>query len=303
MKKIISTLFCILIFIACAEETVDNTPPVVVVPPPVIDPWKAPAPANCGYNPAMADTEGWKSVWSDEFDGELNKWIVWRGGAFNNELQLYQSKNLVVQNGYLYIRGIREKVSGLENPYSSNNKNFDFSSGRIESVDTFGASNAQAIKMVARIQQPAGEGLWTAFWSYNDPWPTAGEIDIMEYRGNSPTKMETCYHYGRQVDALETNANINSFKYDLPSGEKSFSECFYVYELDWYPDRFEMKINGKVIKTYQEPQHAFISAFNNKKHRVILNMAIGGNFFSNLNTSKIPNESVMIVDWVKVYTK
>ena len=303
MKKIGIAAVITAAFLACAEQEIDSNPVNNTAPPVEQKSWELPSPATCGYTPTAMDTDGWKLVWEDNFDANLSKWLIWKAGAFNNELQLYREQNLILKDGYLFIKGTRENFTGQENPFSTSMKNFEFTSGRIESAATFGASNSESVKMVARIQQPVGAGLWTAFWSYNDPWPTQGEIDIMEYRGNSPNKFETCYHFGRQVNNLETDFNKNSFKYELEAGEKTFAECFYIYELEWFKDRFDMKVNGKLIKSYKEPQHAFINAFNNKKHRVILNMAIGGDFFQNLDKSSIPDNSAMIVDWVKVYTQ
>ena len=51
----------------------------------------------------------------------------------------------------------------------------------------------------ARIRLPYGQGIWPAFWllganSDEVAWPQCGEIDIMEYRGQEPTKVLGTVH-------------------------------------------------------------------------------------------------------------
>src|SRR5258705_4930469 len=46
---------------------------------------------------------GWTKIFGDDFSTILNSWNTWYGGAFNNELQLYQAPNLSLTNGNLVI--------------------------------------------------------------------------------------------------------------------------------------------------------------------------------------------------------
>ncbi|HEY1022065.1 MAG TPA: hypothetical protein VGE06_07115, partial [Flavisolibacter sp.] len=68
------------------------------------------APAICDYTfngQALLDG-GWTKYFEDNFDTNLSKWNIWTGGAFNNELQLYQAGNLQVTNGNLVITARKE---------------------------------------------------------------------------------------------------------------------------------------------------------------------------------------------------
>ena len=162
-------------------ETARPTPP----PPP------PPVHGVCDYDidePAIIGA-GWTKTFEDLFSSNLNSWNIWIGGAFNNELQLYQGSNLSVTGGNLVIAARQETVSGPTTPFDPTPKTFNYTSGRIESKTNFSASvSSPSVRMMARIKLPSGYGMWPAFWSYGDPWPTQGEIDILEARGQEDFK-------------------------------------------------------------------------------------------------------------------
>jgi beta-glucanase (GH16 family) len=286
--------------LACKEAENTKPAPIIISPPKA---WDLPQAATCGYQYTAQDAQGWTLALDENFDTNLDKWNIWLGGAYNNEKQNYKAENLILKNGYLYIHGKRETTTGRRNPQDNTQKTFYFSSGRIETKELFTATETESIKMVARIQQPAAVGNWSAFWSYGDPWPTRGEIDIMEYLGHEPTKFQSVYHYGSNPNQLQTNANINNFYYQTPAGTPNLASCFYVYECEWYAGQLDIKLDGKLLKSYTTSKHAFVEEFVNKPQRVVVNLAIGGDFFASLDENQIPNNSAMIVDWIKVYKK
>ncbi|TNY03277.1 glycoside hydrolase family 16 protein, partial [Escherichia coli] len=54
-------------------------------------------------------------------------------------------------------------------------------------------------KVEARLQLPAGAGIWPAFWALGTDlaaagWPKAGEIDIMEFVGRTPNTVYGTLH-------------------------------------------------------------------------------------------------------------
>lgn len=297
--------FFILLFLSCST----SEPEKPVIPgtnnpdPPTTPQVLLPVVEDCGYEP-MADLfEGWNLIFEDDFDNDLAKWTPWLGGAFNDELQLYKATNVFVENDYLYLKAQRAKVSGRTNPFNETIKNFDFASGRIESRMTFGPSanpGSQTVRFSARIRLVEGHGLWPAWWSYNDPWPTKGEIDILEARGNTPNEFQSNFHFGTNANQLDTDPIFNEFRY---THSENLSTCFHLYELEWSRDSFVIRFDGEIIKTYDQNTFEFVDDFFNKKHRLTLNLAVGGLFFSNLDVSQIPNESYLVVDWVRVYSK
>ena len=242
-------------------------------------------------------------IFEDNFDGNLSKWTAWHSGAFNQELQFYRPNNARTKNDFLYLKSERTTVTGRSNPFDETIKSFDFASGRIESIQEFGPEPKTAqerVRFSARLRLVSGHGLWPAWWSYNDPWPTKGEIDILEATGDSPFEFKSNFHYGRNVNQVETDPVFNDFHY---THTEDLSECFHLYELEWSRDEFVIKFDGKVVKSYDVETYEFVDDFFNKKHRLTLNLAVGGWFIDNLNISEIPDEAYLVVDWVRVYTQ
>lgn len=147
--------------------------------------------------------------------------------------------------------------------------------------------------MVARIKFPAGYGMWPAFWSYGDPWPTEGEIDILEARGQEPTKYLTNYFYGTTA-----NTNLVQNASTTITSSVSLQAYWHVYELIWEQSKLTFLLDGQIVDT---KTGAYVPNLFGKKEKIVLNLAVGGNFFTGLVTSKIV-PGTMQVDWVKVFT-
>jgi hypothetical protein len=127
-------------------------------------------------------------VWSDEFSiagsPDAAKWGFDIGtggnGWGNNELEYYTDKtnNAAVSNGTLKITAVKDNFSGSSYTSArllSNNK-FSFTYGKIE----------------VRAKLPSSAGSWPAIWMLGSnfttaPWPSCGEIDIMEQKGTKYT--------------------------------------------------------------------------------------------------------------------
>jgi beta-glucanase (GH16 family) len=259
----------------------------------------APAAASigvCDYdlNESTLTSTGWTKRFDEAFSTNLNQWNIWTGGAFNNELQHYQSSNMTISAGILSIEAKRENVTGATTPFDATPKSFEFTSGRIESKTNFSASNpTPKVRMIARIKLPTGYGMWPAFWSYGDPWPTQGEIDIMEARGNEPFKYQTAYWYGRR-----SGVNIASGTEGFVTSESSLTDCWHVYEVIWEKNKLTYWLDGQIVVT---KTGGWISDFYRKSERITLNLAVGGGFFGNPPPSSIVT-GTMQIDWVKVFT-
>lgn len=256
----------------------------------------ASATAVCDYvlNENAIIDAGYKKVFEDEFTTDLNKWNTWVGGAFNNELQYYQAANLQLVNGYLQITAEKQTVTGRTSPFDAKPKTFNYTSGRIECRSNISASAATPkVRIVARIKLPAGKGMWSAFWSYGDPWPTQGEIDYLEARGDDPFKYETNYFYGRA-----RNRNLVQNQVGFITSDVSLSDCYHVYEMIWSQNSLTSLLDGNVVEI---KSGGYIPNLFGKTERVVLNLAVGGNFFSNLDPAQIVT-GTMSVDYVKIFT-
>jgi beta-glucanase (GH16 family) len=191
MKKMIDVnnllallVVVILFFSSCqkqkdktAQQIIEETPAAVAARNVYVN---ATGVCDHPFNEAAVIAAGYTKQFEDNFDTDLNKWNVWTGGAFNNELQYYQAGNMQVLNGNLVITAKKETVTGATNPFDATPKVFNYTSGRIECKTNISASTATPkVRIVARIKLASGYGMWPAFWSYGDPWPTQGEIDII----------------------------------------------------------------------------------------------------------------------------
>lgn len=258
-----------------------------------------PTPSSEGYDFTSTDTDGWNLLWEDNFDGDITtSWNLWDGGAFNNELQLYKAGNAEVHEGYLFINAKRETRTGRTNPFDATEKSFEFTSARLESKALYSpSSNGGTLRMTARIQLPKGEGLWPAFWSFGDPWPTQGEIDVMEFRGGEVNEYTTNFFYGNEPNQPLTN---NGDTYVLG---RDMTTQFHVFECIWEQNQLTMKLDGQTVRTMNSSNFQFVTNLFTTQEKIVLNLAVGGDFFQNLDESQIPNESYMIVDWVRLYNK
>ena len=284
------------IIVSCKKKEVkdDTTSEEIATGRPTPPP--PPVQGECDYdiNETAILGAGWAKSFDESFSGDLTNWNIWYGGAFNNELQLYQAANLSVTSGNLVISARQENVTGPVNPFDPTPKNFNYTSGRIESKTNFSAnSTVPRVRMMARIKLASGYGMWPAFWSYGDPWPTNGEIDILEARGQEDFKYQTNYFYGKVA-----NRNLVRNAEGFVTTGTSLQSCYHVYEVIWSQNTLQFYFDGVLVKTNSG---SYVPALFGKTERLTLNLAVGGLFFSNLDPSLIRTGS-LYVDWVKVFT-
>ncbi|WP_235298201.1 glycoside hydrolase family 16 protein [Portibacter marinus] len=246
-------------------------------------------------------TGAWNLIFEDEFNSDFSAWNIWEGGAFNEEIQLYRGEQLELSNGTLKINIQREAVTGPTNIYDSTPKDFEYVSGRIETKALFGpsaVSGEREYRFEARIKLPSGHGMWPAFWSYGDPWPTQGEIDILEARGGEPTEYQSNIFYGRRP-----NRNINRNTEVHYSPGVDLTADFHVYEMRWRSNEIDILFDGQVLHTYVANRDNNIASIFGKKEKVVLNTAVGGLFFQDRNSANYADNAQMEIDWVRVYNR
>jgi beta-glucanase (GH16 family) len=227
---------------------------------------------------------GWKLFWSDEFDSTAlseQNWTVQTAnpGAVNGELQRYTAghdkagSNIFVTNGSLILetRKASEITSGK---IVSNLKNFTY--GRME----------------ARMRLPTGKGMWPAFWMLGANinsvgWPACGEVDIMEERGRLPNWTSASYHF---------SGYDTSSWYMLPTGD--FHQAFHIFAYEWYADSMRWCCDNVNMPTLTRVAHPNFPW--DKPFFFILNLAVGGNFDVNIDSTTIFPES-LLVDYVRVF--
>lgn len=242
----------------------------------------------------------WELVLEEEFNN-LDAWNIWNGGAFNNEIQLYREEQLSLSNGILTISTERQAVSGVTTPFDSTLKTFEFVSGRIESKHSIGPKDVpkhKEYRVLAKIKLPYGTGMWPAFWTYGDPWPTHGEIDILEARGNESNAFLSNLFYGP-----EPGININLNTEVIHEIGQNLTEDFHVYEMRWKQNSIEIYFDNKLIHTYEANADNNVSQMFNKQQKIVFNTAVGGWFTPEQNSENYADNATMEIDWLKVYRK
>ncbi len=275
--------------------------------------------------PAAAD---WKLVWSDEFDGpsiDRTKWDfdigngfynygnnTWISGWGNGELEYYtrEPENAFVKDGMLHIRVLKESFLGC-----------GFTSAKLKSRKKDGSPLfcQRYGRFEFRARLPTGKGIWPALWMLPQDdkyggWPRSGEIDLMEAKGQEPTKVLGTLHFGSGWPA-----NTHTSRgYALPGGG-SIAE-FHVYALEWQPGRIRWLVDdqpyatqsfwwssgktsgGQGVRPAKEAELNPWPAPFDQPFYLIMNVAVGGNFLGNPDhTTRFPAE--MLVDYVRVYEK
>ena len=273
------------------------------------------------------ETDGFKLVWQDLFDGDTLDETVWNievngDGGGNNELQYYRRENVSLGKdeasgcNALILTAKREKFS-----------NKDFTSGRINS------KNKKAFKygkIEASIKLPkTANGLWPAFWLMGNVfdqggWPRCGEIDILEMGNSNGIKNNTqdryfngACHWGFYKDVGNNNwaypnyAKASTWSYSLQDDEYHLytiiwnEENIRMYvDMDKYPDTnpyFEMGITG-------DDSDWSVANYFHHDIFILFNLAVGGNFPGIRNASGITaipegGSASMYVDYIRVYQK
>jgi beta-glucanase (GH16 family) len=151
-------------------------------------------------NPILPDpnspTEipGMKLVWADEFNNtgqpKPEFWKYEKGFVRNEELQWYQEENANCANGVLLIEGRREEIPNPKyqagsQSWRTNRKSAHYTSA---SINTRGQKQWLYGRFEIRARIDTALGSWPAIWTLGvaKPWPSNGEIDIMEfYRVNN----------------------------------------------------------------------------------------------------------------------
>ena len=271
---------------------------------------------------------------SDEFDVEgapnSDIWSFETGtgtdGWGNNELQYYTDRpeNVTVQNGLLVITALKEEYNGAS-----------YTSARLITKGKFKQAYG---RFEARIKVPGGSGLWPAFWLLGenfdvDGWPQCGEIDIMEYRRQEPTKVSGSIHGPGYSGETDPQGQVTK-SYDL--GNDRYDAGFHVFGIEWGPEYINYYIDDvlynqitpsdievtpadvvytlndaveAVEATEESPAVEAVEATDvtgdwvfNKPFYIIINLAVGGNFPGNPDDGETFPQN-MLVDYVRVYNQ
>ncbi|HSZ26491.1 MAG TPA: carbohydrate-binding protein [Cytophagaceae bacterium] len=241
-------------------------------------------------------------VWSDEFNGsslDLTKWSYQTGngcpslcGWGNSELEYYttSTSNVNVTGGNLVLT-VLPQVTGSSS----------FTSGKIVTLNNYSWTYG---RFEASIRMPIGAGLWPAFWMLPvvDNWPTTGEIDITEYRGDNTSCTSGTLHYGN----LWPNDQYDGTTY---CDTTNLGNVYHLYAVEWDVNEIRFYFDGRITKIETRIPNSLNPASNNANvwpwntnFYIILNLAVGG-WFTGVTTAAgvVLTKPTMEIDYVRVW--
>lgn len=241
-------------------------------------------------------------IWHSEFSGpagaapDPGQWEEDSGDwtSHDGELEYYVSGSRAVR-----LNGAGDlAITAERKPFVSRaGQTWEYTSGRI---DTYTHFTAKYGRIEARIKMPAGIGLWPAFWALSDNvykvgWPTAGEIDMVEYLGSSPDRLYSAVHGpgGANGQGLQS---VNSRATRSP-----LSSAFHTYGMEWSGSKIIFTFDGKPYAEDTRQRFGARSWVFDKPFFLILNLAVGGNWGGPPGATT-PFPATMLIDWVRVYS-
>lgn len=240
--------------------------------------------------PSILNDRNWNMVWHDEFDGsgklDENVWRAEHGFVRNEEYQWYQAENAYRQDGLLVLEG---RLDSIPNPryregsrdWRSNRPYARYSSA---SVNTRGSYSFLYGLMEVRARIPAVMGSWPAIWTLGIeyPWPSNGEIDIMEYyhiKGVPHILANAAWGNDRPNNAVWNS--VTTPYADFIAKDPYWNEKFHTWVMDWTKDYIRIYLDGQLLNDIDLSKtiNGSIGDHKNPFHGaqyILLDLAIGG---------------------------
>lgn len=253
--------------------------------------------------------KGMKLIWNDEFNTngkpDPNYWRYEKGFVRNQELQWYQPDNAVCKDGVLLIEGRKESI---KNPnYVADSKdwrtNREYAEYTSTSIQTRGLKQWKFGRVVVRAKIDTSMGSWPAIWTLgvDKPWPSNGEIDIMEFyrvKGIATILANVAWGTEKQYVAKWDEAKIPLAQF--LAKDKDWPNKFHIWRMDWDKDAINLYLDDELLNTTAIGETLNADGSNGflQEHYLLLNLALGG------NGGKPANDLIKYeVDYVRIYQK
>lgn len=233
----------------------------------------------------------WELVFEDDFISlDETEWRrVDTNATTNQSLQDYLPEQVSAVGGNLEI--VSEKVPSRGLP---------FRSGQVISKRAWKLGRFEV-----RADMPTSKGMWPAIWLLPDvgrfPWPSGGEIDIMENRGDQPRRTSSAFHYGTNPPYAHSYLyeEQRTTRFDRP---EDYHTGMHSYAVEWEEDQLRFYVDDvHHFTVYDDEVDGFLSK-NVRPMNLIINTAIGGTFLDDPDDSTVWPQKLLI-DSVRVYER
>jgi beta-glucanase (GH16 family) len=251
---------------------------------------------NSAYNGPVERPVNARLIWHDEFSGPALDGQKWqydtarnKQGWFNGELQYYSAgSNARIANGLLTIEARHESAGQFA----------DWGGQRYTSAKIISKMAWTYGFYEVRAKLPCTRGTWPAIWMLPlemKKWPDDGEIDIMEQVGAEPNLIYASLHTQLFNHVLKTQRSAQQL---VPTS----CTAFHRYQLDWRPDSITIGVDGRGILRVRDDRPGGKGAWPfSTPFRMILNLAIGGNWAAARGIDDAAMPQRMQVDYVRVW--
>ena len=225
---------------------------------------------------AQPDVSGYQLSWQDDFSGSSINTGLWTvantNNTTNNSLQDYLPSQVSVENGNLVITS--ENVGSRGLPYRS---------GLVTStaVQKHG-------RWDVRAKLPTSKGMWPAIWLLGDTpnWPSQGEIDIMENRGDEPEMTSSAFHWG--TNPPFSHDYISNNQQAMHDGAMvNYHDSFHDYAVEWDPKQIRFYVDDVHYATIRDSDVGGFLTSDVGNMKLIINTAIGGDFLQNPDSTTV----------------
>lgn len=233
----------------------------------------------------------WKITFEENFsDKQVNeqKWMnsyFWGKMLLNDRYVLSGDKHYYTDNKNINLTGKSLKiVTRKENAKGKvwhpkmgfSEQSFDYTSGMLSTAHSFRQKYG---KFEAKIKIDGENPVFQAFWLKGEN--ILPEIDIFKFNTHENKKMLMTTAVGNAEEYKKISTKFNG---------GSFAKDFYIYSLDWTPEKITWKINDIEVystseKIPDEPMYILLSAGINKE----------------TNNENI--QSNYEIDWIRCYEK
>lgn len=237
--------------------------------------------------------DAWQLVWEDNFDqasfdtlnwSKIPRWHPEWARKMSDHPDCY-----AMRDGNLVLRG-------LVNPDPASDTSAYITGG----IYTKYKRPFHGGRLEIRAKLQSAKGAWPAIWlkpfeEEKYPWPSGGEIDIMEHLNYDSIAYQTVHsNYTHHLNQKKNPPQGTTFPINR--------DDYNIYGVDMYPDSLVFFINRERtfayprIETEQEGQFPF-----DKPYYLLIDMQLGGGWVGAIDSLDLPVE--MHIDWVRYYQK